>query len=226
VEGPLNDPGAGEAFDRLVAVMARLRGEGGCPWDREQDHASLKKYAIEETYELLDAIDEGDDAKVVEELGDLLLQVVFHAQMARERAAFSVIEVIKGITAKLIERHPHVFGDVEVADSAEVLSNWEEIKRRGRGEKGGKKTHRFSGIPKNLPALLAAFRIVEKNRDAGATAEELEARIRSARPDAPDAFGNLLLDIARLAAVKGIDPEEALRRANLRWIGELIEAES
>ena len=224
MEGSLSDSGAGEAFRRLVAVMARLRGEGGCPWDREQDHASLKKYALEETYELIEAIDRGEDAAIREELGDVLLQVVFHAQMAGERGAFTATEVIDGIAAKLMERHPHVFGDLEVADADEVLSNWEEIKRKKRGEQCGLPSHRFAGIPRSLPALLAAFRIVEKNRGAGITEEKLRCRIAEAQPEDADSFGALLLDVARLAALRGIDPEEALRRANAGWIEELTEA--
>src|SRR6516162_9964438 len=124
--------GVGPAFERLVAVMSRLRSPGGCPWDREQTHATLRTYLIEEAYEVLDALESRDDAKFTEELGDLLLQVLFHAQIAQEEGRFSIADVIREIYEKMIRRHPHVFGEERAKDAAEVLRNWEIIKRKER----------------------------------------------------------------------------------------------
>jgi tetrapyrrole methylase family protein / MazG family protein len=121
-------------FDDLVATMARLRGPGGCPWDREQTHRSLRPYLLEETYEALDAIDSGSPQQLCQELGDLLLQVVFHAQMAKDAGAFTIDDVVAGLVDKLVRRHPHVFGDVTVEGSGEVLANWASIKAQERSE--------------------------------------------------------------------------------------------
>src|SRR5438552_2249671 len=134
-----NQLGPGEWFEKLVAVQARLRAPNGCPWDREQTHESLRTYLIEEAYEVLEALESGNDAKFAEEMGDLLLQIVFHSQIAREEGRFTVAEVIREIHDKMIRRHPHVFGETRAKDSAEVLRNWEQIKaeeRRGSGNKG------------------------------------------------------------------------------------------
>src|SRR5881409_248429 len=154
------------ATDELLEIMARLRSPKGCPWDREQDHRSLRWHAVEEVYELLDAIEARDDHELEEELGDLLLQVVFHCQLAKERGAFDFEKVARHITDKLIRRHPHVFGDTKVKDVDEVWANWEKIKH---AEKKG--THRerasaLDGIPKHLPALLRAEKLVKKARKA------------------------------------------------------------
>ena len=146
--------------------MAKLRSPSGCPWDREQDHMSLRFHAVEEVYELLDAIEAGDDHEMAEELGDLLLQVVFHCQLAQERGAFSFERVARHITDKLIRRHPHVFGDVKVKNVDQVWANWEQIKR---AEKKGTRHERpsaFDGIPKHLPALLLAEKLIKKARKA------------------------------------------------------------
>src|SRR5689334_2519589 len=142
--------------------MGRLRSPTGCPWDREQDHKTLRWHAVEEVYELLDAIEAGDDHEMVEELGDLLLQVVFHAQLGKERRAFDFDAVVQHITEKLIRRHPHVFGNLKVKDVDQVWANWEKIKR---SEKHGTRHARPSaldGIPKHLPALLKAEKLVKK----------------------------------------------------------------
>src|SRR6266704_6936979 len=154
------------AINELLKVMARLRSPTGCPWDREQDHRSLRWHAVEEVYELLDAIEACDDHEMAEELGDLLLQVVFHCQLAKERGAFDFDKVARHITDKLIRRHPHVFGDVKVKDVDQVWANWEKIKQ---AEKHGTKHARPSaldGIPKHLPALLRAEKLVKKARRA------------------------------------------------------------
>ena len=154
------------AIDQLLAVMAKLRSPKGCPWDREQDHMTLRRHAIEEVYELIDAIEAGDDHEMAEELGDLLLQVVFHCQMAKERGAFNFEQVAQNIADKLIRRHPHVFGNTKVKDVDEVWANWEKIKQ---AEKHGTRHQRDSaldGIPKHLPALLRAEKLVKKARKA------------------------------------------------------------
>src|SRR5215475_7673574 len=154
------------AIDELLKVMAKLRSPKGCPWDREQDHMTLRWHAVEEVYELLDAIESRDDHELEEELGDLLLQVVFHCQLAKERGAFNFDKVARLITEKLIRRHPHVFGKVKVKNVDEVWANWEKIKR---AEKHGTKHARPSaldGIPKHLPALLRAEKLVKKARKA------------------------------------------------------------
>jgi MazG family protein len=146
--------------------MAKLRSPTGCPWDREQDHMTLRRHAIEEVYELMDAIEASDDHEMAEELGDLLLQVVFHCQMAKERGAFDFEKVARHLVDKLIRRHPHVFGDTKVKDVDEVWANWERIKR---AEKKGTRHERPSaldGIPKHLPALLRAEKLVKKARKA------------------------------------------------------------
>src|SRR5258705_96545 len=154
------------AINDLLKVMARLRSPTGCPWDREQDHQTLRFHAVEEVYELLDAIEAGDDHEMMEELGDLLLQVVFHCQLARERGAFGFDQVARHIVDKLIRRHPHVFGDSEAKTVDAVWAKWEQIKK---AEKHGTKHERPSaldGIPKHLPALMRAEKLVKKARKA------------------------------------------------------------
>src|SRR5277367_429859 len=155
-----------KAIDELLAVMARLRSPTGCPWDRELDHQTLRWHAVEEVYELMDAIEAGDDHEMMEELGDLLLQVVFHCQLAKERGAFDFEEVSRLLVEKLVRRHPHVFGKTKVKNVDEVWANWEKIKR---AEKHGTKHARASaldGIPKHLPALALAEKLVKKARKA------------------------------------------------------------
>jgi MazG family protein len=155
------------AIQDLLRIMARLRSPTGCPWDREQSHRTLRRHAIEEVYELIDAIEAGDDHEMAEELGDLLLQVVFHCQLAKERGAFDFEKVCRLIVEKLVRRHPHVFGKTKVKNVDEVWANWEKIKKV---EKHGTKHARHSaldGIPKHLPALLRAEKLVKKARKAG-----------------------------------------------------------
>jgi MazG family protein len=155
------------AIDDLLKVMAKLRSPTGCPWDREQNHRTLRRHAIEEVYELIDAIEAGDDHEMAEELGDLLLQIVFHCQLAQERGAFDFEKVCRLLVNKLVRRHPHVFGTTKVKDVDEVWANWEKIKK---AEKHGTKHARhsaFDGIPKHLPALLRAEKLVKKARKAG-----------------------------------------------------------
>jgi len=194
-------------FD-LVVVMAKLRSpNGGCPWDLEQNHQTLRFHAVEEVYELLDAIEARDDHEMVEELGDLLLQVIFHCQLARERGAFDFDQVCRHIVDKLIRRHPHVFGEKKVKTAQAVLSQWEQIKR---AEKKGTKHERPSaldGIPKHLPALLRAEKLIKKARKAG-----LHPGGKSSKP-APTkaALAAELFALAECAQRKGWSAEALLR---------------
>jgi uncharacterized protein YabN with tetrapyrrole methylase and pyrophosphatase domain len=194
------------AINDLLAVMARLRSPKGCPWDREQDHMSLRWHAVEEVYELLDAIEAGDDHELEEELGDLLLQVVFHCQLARERGAFDFEKVARRITDKLVRRHPHVFGNVRVKDVAQVWANWEQIKR---AEKHGTKHARPSaldGIPKRMPALLQAAKLVNKAHKAKLLAPVPAKPVRTKRELAERLFA-----LAQFAQENGWSAEELLR---------------
>ena len=194
------------AINDLLAVMARLRSPTGCPWDREQDHRTLRFHAVEEVYELLDAIEAGDDHEMAEELGDLLLQVVFHCQLASERGAFDFEKVARTITDKLIRRHPHVFGDVKVKNVEQVWANWEQIKR---AEKKGTKHERPSaldGIPRHLPALLRAEKLVKKARKAKLVADGKQKKTPSRKEIAEQLFA-----LAQLAQQRGWSAEELLR---------------
>ncbi|RYD06263.1 hypothetical protein N752_05060 [Desulforamulus aquiferis] len=149
-------------LDPLVEVMAALRAENGCPWDREQTHETLKQYLIEETYEVIDAIDEGQMYKICEELGDLLLQIVFHAQIADENKKFGINDVVDSITEKMIRRHPHVFGTTSVNNSSEVLLNWDKIKEQEKGDRQASSI--LAGIPRILPGLLRAEKYKQRLR--------------------------------------------------------------
>jgi uncharacterized protein YabN with tetrapyrrole methylase and pyrophosphatase domain len=194
------------AINDLLRVMARLRSPTGCPWDREQDHQSLRWHAVEEVYELLDAIESRDDHELEEELGDLLLQVVFHCQLARERGAFNFERVARHITDKLLRRHPHVFGDVKVRNVDQVWSNWEKIKR---AEKDGTRHARASaldGIPNHLPALLRAEKMLKKAERAKLEpAPARKARLKRAE------IGEQLFALVRAARSRGWSAEELLR---------------
>jgi len=155
----------GAWFEKLVAVQARLRAPDGCPWDREQTHASLRTYLIEEAYEVLEAMESGDDAKFAEEMGDLLLQIVFHSQIAKEEGRFAVAEVIREVHDKMVRRHPHVFGEKRAKDAAEVLRNWEQLKKEERAAKGGegkKQESLMDGVSKALPAALEGFQLTRR----------------------------------------------------------------
>jgi XTP/dITP diphosphohydrolase len=204
----------------LAAVMARLRSDDGCPWDREQTHRSLEVHLLEETHEVLDAIESGDPAGLREELGDLLLQVVFHAQLARGEGEFDLADVADAITAKLLHRHPHVFGDASVSDASEVVANWEAIKSAEK-----KRTGPFDGIPRSLPALLGAYKTQKRAAQLGFTADTREARrnIASALDAGGDsAIGEGLFWIVALARARGVDPETALLAATKRFAESLV----
>jgi MazG family protein len=155
----------GEGFEELVRIMHRLRAPGGCPWDREQSHASIKAYTIEEAFEVAEAIDAGDDAELCTELGDLLLQIVFHAEMAAERGGFAIADVIAAISDKMRRRHPHVFGTTEVSGAHEVVRNWSRIKAQERQSADDRSV--LAGVPRAMPALLRAQRLGEKAAHAG-----------------------------------------------------------
>ena len=209
------------AIEELLKVMARLRAPNGCPWDREQDHMTLRRHAIEEVYELIDAIEAGDDHEMAEELGDLLLQVVFHCQMAKERGAFDFEKVTRHLVDKLVRRHPHVFGNTKVKDVDEVWANWEKIKH---AEKKGTRHERPSaldGIPKHLPALLRAEKLVKKARKA-----HLLADAKPPRKASKSAVAKHLFELAQEAQARGWSAEELLCDEIKRRERELRQQES
>jgi len=226
-------------FHSLLNVMAQLREpDRGCPWDREQTPQSVRKYLIEETYEVLDAIDSDDPDKYAEELGDLLLQVVLHAQLAREDALFSIDDVIGHIVAKLIRRHPHVFADVDVADSAEVLRNWEVIKRSEKGYEDRKSI--LDGVVRSLPALSRALEISKRAAKAGFEWESIEgvfdkldeevlelreARLEGNKDRIAEELGDLLFTVVNLARFEKVDAEDALHRMINRFIRRFVRIE-
>jgi MazG family protein len=228
---PLGEP-KGSALVDLVRTETRLRGPGGCPWDAEQTHASLARNLVEEAYETLDAIDEGDPVHLREELGDLLLQVVFHAQIAEDAGDFDVDAVARGIVEKLVRRHPHVFGDTRADTADEVKRNWDRIKRDEEG-----RTDPLAGIPRGLPALQLATKLQKRAADegftwttadgpsvapdAGAVAkvrEELDELLAATTPDERAAeVGDLLFAVVALARLVRVEPEAALRHAARRF---------
>ncbi|MCF4152085.1 nucleoside triphosphate pyrophosphohydrolase [Dethiosulfovibrio sp. F2B] len=225
---------SGALFSQLRDIMNRLRAPGGCPWDRKQTYGSLRPHIIEEAYELVDAVDNGDIAGICEESGDLLLQVVFMGVIAEESGDFSLADIVRSISDKLIRRHPHVFGDVDVSDSDEVLRNWEQIKLNEKGGQDNGATV-LSGVPKGLPPLIKAFRIQQKAASVGfdwdqssqlpvfdkieeeidevKTAMELEDRF-----SVEEEIGDVLFSIVNLARRLGVDPHLALERSNKKFI--------
>lgn len=223
------------SFDQLVGIMARLRAPDGCPWDREQNHTTLKKYFIEETYEVLEAIDAEDPDLLCEELGDALLQVVFHAQLAAEEGVFSIDDVAAAIVEKLVRRHPHVFGEVEVADSDDVLRNWEQIKRAEKtGHDPNWRKSVLDGVPRGLPALMHAVEISKRAVKVGfewdtfadvvakldEELSELKAELSAPTLDRDAVFselGDLLFTIVQIARWQKLDPEDALRTMLARF---------
>lgn len=213
----------GENLPRLAAIMQRLLAKDGCAWDREQTLESLRAYVLEEAFEVADAIDRRDLTLLREELGDLLLQVVFQSELARAEGAFSLNEVIEGISNKLIRRHPHVFGEAKANDSQEALKSWENIKAQENSKKG---RGRLAGVPSTMPALLRALRLAEKAAHAGydwpdagsvrgKVSEELaeldEALLHNDIQAVEAELGDVLFALASLAYKAGVDPESALR---------------
>jgi tetrapyrrole methylase family protein/MazG family protein len=217
----------GKKFEKLVEIMRKLRGPKGCPWDREQTPQSISPYLLEETYETLEALDNDNSAEILEELGDLLLQIVFQAQMAEEKGRGDISKIIDAISEKLIRRHPHVFGEAKVSSSKEVLHNWEKIKKDE-----GKKSI-LGGVPKNLPALLKAHRIGQKAsrvkfdwKNAEGILDKIEEEARELHKakksgnlkEIEHEYGDVLLVLANLGRFLDIDPETALRKATGRFI--------
>ena len=212
-------------FDTLVEIIARLRGPGGCPWDREQTHASLREALLEECYEVLEALDEGDIKRLGEELGDLLMQVVLHAQIAAEAGEFEIGDVIRSINTKLIQRHPHVFGSLKVKDADEVLINWEALKKKERGSD----TSMLANVPKQLPALSYSQDIQSRVARVGFDWEDIDGVIDKLVEEVREfkqvdsqgkrarEFGDLLFTLVNIARRLGVDSESALREANRRF---------
>ncbi len=216
-------------FDQLVNIMRKLRAPGGCPWDAEQTHESLTRYLLEETYEVIEAIDEKSPQHLKEELGDLLLQPVFHAAIAEESGEFTIDDIISTLCDKLIRRHPHVFGDVEIKDSNQQIESWEKIKRL---EKGDERPSALSGIPEHLPALLKAHKISEKASRVGFDwehADQVFAKVMEELHEFEEAWaggdptrmedelGDLLFAITNLGRFLNLNPEEALRKTITRF---------
>ncbi len=207
-------------FADLALVMKILRSDVGCPWDREQDHHSIRKSLIEETYEVVEAIDTENPALLREELGDLLFQIMFHAELERERGVFCVDDVVDEITKKMIHRHPHVFGTVEVADSSEVLTNWEAIKTEEKQR--NTLVDKLRAIPPMMPALMRASKVSKKAGESDGldatealcrleeTLDAAKGALEQGKLDAQAAIGGLLMQIAALSNVFGIDAEYAL----------------
>ncbi|AKI97950.1 nucleoside triphosphate pyrophosphohydrolase [Kosmotoga pacifica] len=225
---------AGKAFEKLVEIMHILRSDDGCEWDRKQTHASLKPYLIEEAYEVLHAIDKGDDEELKEELGDLLLQVVFHAQIAAERDAFDISDIIKKLTNKLVRRHPHVFGESE----GYSYRQWEEIKA---SEKGKKMKSVIGEINRALPALSLARRVQENASEVGfdwkdnsgvyekvkEEFKELEEAIKTGdQRKIDEEFGDLLFSLVNLSRFISVDPEISLRRSTEKFVNRFRAVES
>jgi|HubBroStandDraft_6_1064221.scaffolds.fasta_scaffold182636_2 tetrapyrrole methylase family protein/MazG family protein len=238
---------AGDWFEKLVAIQKRLRDPGGCPWDREQSHQTLRTYLIEEAYEVLDAIESGQDDKFVEELGDLLLQVTFHSQIASETDRFSISDVIQSIHDKMIRRHPHVFGETQAKDSEEVLRNWAKIKAQEKLEKEGapatgepQRVSALDGVPKSIPATLEGLQLTKKAARTGfdwENAKGVFAKIseettelqhtleHGTAMEAEEELGDLLFAVVNLARFLHIDPEIALKRANGKFVRRFHEME-
>ncbi|MDQ2673710.1 MAG: nucleoside triphosphate pyrophosphohydrolase [Chloroflexota bacterium] len=214
----------------MAAISARLRAPDGCPWDRKQTHLSLRPYLLEEAYETVDAIENGTPADLAEELGDLLLQVILHAQFAAEEGAFDLTDVYRSIAAKIVRRHPHVFAGLDVSGEGEVLANWEQIKAGERAERGKAEEGAFGGVARALPALPASREIQERAASLGwdweaidgvweKVAEEIdELRSAPGRDERLHEIGDVLFALVNLARWMKLDPEEALRAANHRWV--------
>lgn len=215
-----------KAFERLLNIMDDLREK--CPWDRKQSMESLRHLTIEETYELSDAIIEGDIEEVKKELGDLMLHLVFYSKIGEEKNAFNVADVLNGICDKLIHRHPHIYGDVEVKNEEEVKANWEKIKlKEGKGKKSV-----LEGVPKSLPALVKAIRIQDKARGVGfdwdnetqvfekvkEEIEELTLEVQNKSNKVEEEFGDVLFSLINYARFIGVNPEDALERTNKKFI--------
>ncbi|HLW81697.1 MAG TPA: nucleoside triphosphate pyrophosphohydrolase [Candidatus Acidoferrales bacterium] len=224
-----------------MALQKRLRSPNGCPWDREQTHQTLRPFLVEEAYEVLDALDSNDTQKFAGELGDLLLQVVFHAELAKEAGEFDISDVIRAVHSKMVRRHPHVFGKVKARSSAQVLKNWEQIKaeeRAGEPEKKEQLDSVLNGVPRGLPALLEGYQLSRRASNVGfdwenaegilekivEEIEEIRAELVKAQTapaknqgEVESEVGDLFFAIVNLARFASIDPERALKRANEKF---------
>jgi MazG family protein len=238
--------GTGKLFEQLVALQKRLRAPNGCPWDREQTHESLRPFLIEESYEVLDALDSGDAQKFAGELGGLLLQIVFHAELAKEAGRFDVGDVIQAVHSKMVRRHPHVFGNAKARDSAAVLKNWERLKEEERAEtEGGEEKQAFrsilNGIPRGLPGLLEGYQLTRRAANIGFDWEDAEGVVEKileevdevrgalkraksdcgnsvkAQVEVEEEIGDLFFSIVNLARFMSVDPERALKKANEKF---------
>lgn len=229
----------GKLFEDLVAVQARLRAPGGCPWDREQTHLSLRTYLIEEAYEVLDAIEKANAPELAEELGDLLLQILFHADMAREAGAFDISDVITGIRDKMIRRHPHVFGNVKAKTSAQVLKNWVQLKAKEKqssstqgAEHQNAASSALDGVPRNLPALLEAYQMTRRAAQVGFDWDSIEGILEKLGEEiaelkaalkcsdlraAEEEVGDILFSVVNIARFLGFDPEVTLKYSNFKF---------
>lgn len=218
-------------LEDLLDIMAKLRGEGGCAWDAQQTHESIRKNFIEETYEVIEAIDNQDTELLKEELGDVLMQVVFHTQMEKEAGRFDFDDVCDGVCKKLVERHPHVFGNVVAETPEEVLKNWDEIKKQKKGQKSQSEV--INTIPRQLPALMRAAKVQQKAAKTGfdfdsagdtldkleeETGELREALSRKKPEEITDELGDILFSVVNTARFIGVEPEEALTRATDKFI--------
>jgi len=224
---------AGKLFARFVELIARLRAPGGCPWDREQTHETVKPMTIEEAYEVAHAIDEKDDDELMGELGDLLLQVVFHANIAEEREAFALRQIIERVSDKMVRRHPHVFADDGASTSGEVLRSWEAIKAKEREDKGKDDESMLDSVHRGLPAVMEAFQMTTKVSRVGfdwpdadgalVKLDEEVLELREAIRDKAnhrgiaDEVGDLLFVAVNVARLTGVDPESALKAANRKF---------
>jgi MazG family protein len=227
---------SGDKFAELVDLISRLRAPGGCPWDREQTHESLKPMMLEEAYEVVEAIDEGDDEELIGELGDLLLQVVFHSQIGAEENRFTAAEVIERITSKMIRRHPHVFGDDNAQTAGEVLKNWEAIKEAELAQKGKRiaEGSMLDSVSRKLPAVMEAFQMTTKVsrvdfdwpnvpsvlQKLDEEVEELKQAVsseQSSHQEIAGEVGDLLFVAVNVARLLGIDPESALKTSNRKF---------
>src|SRR5512142_1961490 len=218
-------------FNDLVALMAKLRSPEGCPWDRKQTPDSLKPFLVEECYEVIDALDEGDPSKVKEELGDLLFQIIFHARIAEERGQFTIRDVIASNIEKMIRRHPHVFGDARLSTDKEVLANWEEIKKKEKGYEDRRSV--LEGVPKHLPSLLRAHSLQERAARVGfdwsridealpKLDEEIAEFKESLEKEDPagieEELGDIFFMLVNISRFLGVNPEDALRKTISKFI--------
>jgi tetrapyrrole methylase family protein / MazG family protein len=214
-----------EEFANLVEIIARLRGPDGCPWDKKQTHASLREYLLQESYEVLESLDEDDHKKLRQELGDLLLQIILHARIASENGEFELADVLKNINTKLVRRHPHIFGDVKVKSAEDVAHNWEDIKKAERHPEASI----LESVPRQMPALAYSQEIQRRAAETGFDWENIDGVIEKlveevkefkqsrTQEEKNDEFGDLFFTLVNISRRMGIDPEASLRQANKKF---------